>query len=120
MSIAIEHVLYLQIQATLDVIVLQICCFEDSSVVYRSIKTKTNREYRSAVLTATDDPASRQPKKTRKKDGPNSAITRVDVEEALAALSIRMPCQIFTYESGHEIAEYLAMITKAVAEAPYE
>ncbi|XP_062508074.1 crossover junction endonuclease EME1-like isoform X2 [Corticium candelabrum] len=87
---------------------------------YRRMKTKVNREYRSAVLEATNDVATSQPKKKTKKSAEGSTVTHVNVEEVLAELSVYVPCQIHKYESGHEIGQYLARMTKAVADAPYD
>jgi hypothetical protein len=88
---------------------------------YRSIKTKTNKKYRSAVLSSTDDTASAsQPKRKKNKETePVLLVTPIDVEEALASLSIHVPCQVHTYESGPDIGNYLARMTKAIAKAQY-
>lgn len=48
-------------------------------------------------------------------------VSRVDVEEALVDLQIKQPdCRIRMCETEEEFADLLAMLTKAVAEAPFK
>ena len=47
-------------------------------------------------------------------------ISRVEMEEILLALQLRSNCVVHFCETSEDLAQMIAMTTKAVAEAPYK
>lgn len=94
------------------------------SFVYRDVKLTQTRQFRSAVLgSSSSDNEKPSSSKGRKKVNkrPSVMVSRVDVEEALVDLQLRQPnCRVRMCETEEEFAELLAMLTKAVGEAPFK
>nr|XP_054763605.1 crossover junction endonuclease EME1-like [Lytechinus pictus] len=87
---------------------------------FRSKKTVHQRQYRSAVLGVTGEENGRGKKRKRKPEDIDIVVSRVDVEEALVDLQLKLTCNMRFVETSDQIADLVAMFTKAVAETPFK
>ncbi|XP_006635383.2 crossover junction endonuclease EME1 [Lepisosteus oculatus] len=91
----------------------------DLEQYFRSQKSKNQKKYRNAVSGEGQEGASKRRKK--KEDSKQLVeVSRVDVEEALVDLQLHSEVQVRFLESWKEFSDYIAMFTKAVAEAPFK
>ncbi|MGH0142202.1 UNVERIFIED_CONTAM: hypothetical protein FKN15_077838 [Acipenser sinensis] len=84
---------------------------------FRSQKSQNQKKHRQAVLGKGEGTNKRK----RRKDGellPD--VSRVDLEEALVDLQLHTEVQVRFLETWKEFSDYIAMVTKAVAEAPFK
>ncbi|XP_077489730.1 methyl methanesulfonate sensitivity 4 isoform X3 [Amblyomma americanum] len=81
---------------------------------YRKEKSRTNAEYRALVLGS-------QPVVRRDRPGvyDGAPLTRRDIQETLVPLQLDSGVTITTKEDPQELAEYLAKLTRALAERPH-
>lgn len=90
----------------------------------RGLKTKQQRQYRETVLgpstSDSEKSSGKGRKRTQKRTGTSVVVSRVDVEEALVDLQLTVGCVVRMCETDQELASYITMMTKAVAEAPYK
>ena len=59
-------------------------------------------------------------KKPKKKTNAFAVISRLNMEEALVDLQLRTGCTVRMCETEEQLAELIAMFTKAIAEAPFK
>ncbi|XP_048871262.1 crossover junction endonuclease EME1 [Brienomyrus brachyistius] len=87
---------------------------------FRSQKAQSQRKYRKAVL---GNEAVAAPGKARKRKEAGEKlpeISRVVLEEALVDLQLHTGVQVHFLASWKDFSDYIAMSTKAVAEAPFK
>ncbi|XP_072167677.1 uncharacterized protein [Diadema setosum] len=87
---------------------------------FRSKKNASQRQYRNAVLGVPEDERQRGRKRKRKPEDVDILVSRVEVEEALVDLQIRLSCNVRLVETADQLADLIAMFTKAVAETPFK
>ncbi|XP_041076606.1 crossover junction endonuclease EME1 isoform X2 [Polyodon spathula] len=84
---------------------------------FRSQKSQNQKKHRQAVLGEGDGINKR---KKRREGELLPDVSRVDLEEALVDLQLHTEVQVRFLETWKEFSDYIAMVTKAVAEAPFK
>ncbi|XP_071479776.1 uncharacterized protein [Diadema antillarum] len=112
-----SHVTQLQVQlgGVMPTLVVQ-----GMEKYFRSKKNASQRQYRNAVLGVSEDERQRGKKRKRKPEDVDILVSRVEVEEALVDLQIRLSCNVRLVETADQLADLIAMFTKAVAETPFK
>ncbi|XP_058650564.1 crossover junction endonuclease EME1 isoform X2 [Onychostoma macrolepis] len=90
---------------------------------YFSQNSKCQKKYREAVLGEEKNVGLQGgQKKRRKKDDINQLpeVSRVQVEEALVDLQLQTGVQVRFLSTWKDFTDYITMLTKAVAEAPFK
>ncbi|MBN3304880.1 EME1 endonuclease, partial [Amia calva] len=87
---------------------------------FRSQKSQSQKKYREAVLGEGQKEGARKRKKRKEEGEQLPEISRVDVEEALVDLQLHTDVQVSFLATWKDFSEYIAMSTKAVAEAPFK
>uniref|UniRef100_A0A8C9QVB5 Structure-specific endonuclease subunit EME2 n=1 Tax=Scleropages formosus TaxID=113540 RepID=A0A8C9QVB5_SCLFO len=92
----------------------------DIEKYFRSQKSQNQRKYREAVQG--NDLTAASGKGKKKKEGCEKLpdVSRVAVEEALVDLQLRTGVQVHFLATWKDFCDYIAMSTKAVAEAPFK
>ncbi|XP_037546752.1 crossover junction endonuclease EME1 [Nematolebias whitei] len=87
---------------------------------FRVKKSKNHKMFRESV--EGEETKGGKPKKKHKKDGVEllPEVSRVDVEEALVHLQLHTNVSVHFLSTWKEFSDYVAMTTKAVAEAPFK
>ena len=85
---------------------------------YRDLKAKNARQYRNACRVETDVENTKA--SSRKKPSPLIIVSQLDVEEFLVFVEVTTEFKITLCDSMKDFAETVAMVTKAVAEAPFK
>ncbi|XP_058845986.1 crossover junction endonuclease EME1 isoform X2 [Acipenser ruthenus] len=84
---------------------------------FRSQNSQNQKKHRQAVLGKGEGTNKR---KRRKEGELLPDVSRVDLEEALVDLQLHTEVQVRFLETWKEFSDYIAMVTKAVAEAPFK
>uniref|UniRef100_A0A8C1YE99 Essential meiotic structure-specific endonuclease 1 n=1 Tax=Cyprinus carpio TaxID=7962 RepID=A0A8C1YE99_CYPCA len=95
----------------------------DIEKYFRSQNSKCQKKYREAVLGEEKNVGLQGgQKKRRKKDDINQLpeVSRVQVEEALVDLQLQTGVQVRFLSTWKDFTDYITMLTKAVAEAPFK
>ncbi|KAJ8363637.1 hypothetical protein SKAU_G00124680 [Synaphobranchus kaupii] len=94
----------------------------DLEKYFRSQKSQVQKKHRQAVLGEEQGAGAGAGKRRKRKEGaqPLPDVTRVEVEEALVDLQLHTGVQVHFLPSWKEFSNYIAMSTKAVAEAPFK
>ncbi|XP_030840232.1 crossover junction endonuclease EME1 [Strongylocentrotus purpuratus] len=87
---------------------------------FRAKKNVHQRQYRNAVLGVTGEEKGKGKKRKRKPEDIDVIVSRVDVEEALVDVQLKLTCNMRFVETSEQIADLVAMFTKAVAETPFK
>ncbi|RXM97717.1 Crossover junction endonuclease EME1 [Acipenser ruthenus] len=82
-----------------------------------SQNSQNQKKHRQAVLGKGEGTNKR---KRRKEGELLPDVSRVDLEEALVDLQLHTEVQVRFLETWKEFSDYIAMVTKAVAEAPFK
>ncbi|KAJ8399776.1 hypothetical protein AAFF_G00408810 [Aldrovandia affinis] len=90
----------------------------DLEKYFRSQKSQVQKKHRKAVLGEEQGAGKRRKRKEAGEQLPE--VSRVEVEEALADLQLHTGVQVHFLPSWKEFSDYIAMSTKAVAEAPFK
>ncbi|XP_048575585.1 crossover junction endonuclease EME1 isoform X2 [Nematostella vectensis] len=86
---------------------------------FRNIKTMQARQFRNAVRGGTEVPTTGKQRK-RGRATERVLVTRVDVEEVLVELELRVGCGVRMLDTAQEFADFVGMMTKSLAEAPFK
>ncbi|KAK2876498.1 hypothetical protein QQF64_004704 [Cirrhinus molitorella] len=95
----------------------------DIEKYFKSQNSKCQKKYREAVLGEEKNVGLQGgQKKRRKKDDINQLpeVSRVQVEEALVDLQLQTGVQVRFLSTWKDFTDYITMLTKAVAEAPFK
>ncbi|XP_050980543.1 crossover junction endonuclease EME1 [Labeo rohita] len=95
----------------------------DIEKYFKSQNSKCQKKYREAVLGEEKNVGLQGgQKKRRKKDDINQLpdVSRVQVEEALVDLQLQTGVQVCFLSTWKDFTDYITMLTKAVAEAPFK
>ncbi|XP_016364791.1 crossover junction endonuclease EME1-like isoform X1 [Sinocyclocheilus rhinocerous] len=95
----------------------------DIEKYFRSQNSKCQKKYREVVLGEEKNVGLQGgQKKRRKKDDINQLpeVSRVQVEEALVDLQLQTGVQVRFLSTWKDFTDYITMLTKAVAEAPFK
>ncbi|XP_024140950.1 crossover junction endonuclease EME1 isoform X2 [Oryzias melastigma] len=89
---------------------------------FRSQKAVNQKKFKEAVRGEATAGGGRGAKERRKKGGAEALpeVSRVQVEEAVVQLQLHSGISVHFLPSWKEFADYIAMTTKAVAEAPFK
>ncbi|XP_039596039.1 crossover junction endonuclease EME1 [Polypterus senegalus] len=85
---------------------------------FRSQKCQSQRRFREEVLGDGDAGSKRRKRKAGEDVLPK--VSRVEVEEALVDLQLLTDVQVHLSESWKAFSDYVAMVSKAVAETPFK
>uniref|UniRef100_A0A8C6YXV4 Essential meiotic structure-specific endonuclease 1 n=1 Tax=Nothoprocta perdicaria TaxID=30464 RepID=A0A8C6YXV4_NOTPE len=86
---------------------------------FDSLRTQSKKRLRPEAVNGDQAEEKGKRRKRKAKDsGPD--VSRLDVEDALVDLLLQTNVQVRLAESPEELAEFVSMFTKAVAEAPYK
>ena len=88
------------------------------------MKAKQQRQYREQVRGASgsdnEKSTSKGKKRAARETGASLVVSRLDVEQALVEQQLEVGCNVRMCETAQELASYVTMTTKAVAEAPHK